>query len=66
LVPALVDIFGMDFVIQAGGGIHGHTAGTGAGATAMRQAVDAKLSGISLKKYAEAHKELRTALEIWR
>jgi ribulose-bisphosphate carboxylase large chain len=66
LVPALVDIFGMDFVIQAGGGIHGHTAGTGAGATAMRQAVDAKLSGISLKEYAETHKELQVALEIWR
>ena len=66
LVPALIDIFGKDFVIQAGGGIHGHRDGTVAGAKAMRHAVDAKLQGISLEKYAEAHEELRTALEIWR
>lgn len=66
LVPALFDIFGKDFVIQAGGGIHGHRDGTVAGAKAMRHAVDAKLQGIPLEKYAEAHEELRIALEIWR
>jgi ribulose 1,5-bisphosphate carboxylase large subunit-like protein len=37
-----------------------------AGAKAMRQAVDAKLRGISLAEYAEAHRELKTALEIWK
>ena len=57
--------FGKDFVIQAGGGIHGHTEGTVSGAKAMRQAVDATMQGVSLKEYAEAHKELRAALEIW-
>ncbi len=66
LVPALVDIFGTDVVIQAGGGIHGHTAGTAAGATAMRQAVEAALRGVALKDHAKTHKELRTALKIWR
>lgn len=66
LVPDLIEIFGKDFVIQAGGGIHGHKDGTAAGARAMRQAVDAKMQGISLKKYAETHKELKTALEMWR
>ncbi len=50
LVPALMEIFGKDFVIQAGGGIHGHTDGTFAGATAMRQAVSATLKGISKEK----------------
>jgi ribulose-bisphosphate carboxylase large chain len=66
LVPALMETFGKDFVIQAGGGIHGHTAGTFAGAKAMRQAVDATLEGKTLEQYAETHEELRIALELWR
>jgi ribulose-bisphosphate carboxylase large chain len=66
LVPALMEFFGEDFVIQAGGGIHGHTDGTVSGAKAMRQAVDATLQGVSLKDYAASHKELGAALEIWK
>jgi ribulose-bisphosphate carboxylase large chain len=66
LVPALMSFFGKDFVIQAGGGIHGHTEGTVSGAKAMRQAVDATMQGVSLKEYAASHKELRVALEIWK
>jgi len=66
LVPSLMNFFGKDFVIQAGGGIHGHAGGTVSGAKAMRQAVDATLQDISLKEYAETHEELRTALEIWK
>jgi ribulose-bisphosphate carboxylase large chain len=65
LVPALMETFGDDVVIQAGGGIHGHPDGTAAGAKAMRQAVDAKLKGLSLEEYARTHKELKTALELW-
>jgi ribulose-bisphosphate carboxylase large chain len=66
LVPALMATFGQDFVIQAGGGIHGHTNGTFAGATAMRQAVEATLEGNKIEEYAATHKELKTALELWR
>ena len=66
LVPSLMEFFGEDFVIQAGGGIHGHAGGTVSGAKAMRQAVDATMRGVSLKEYAESHKELRTAIEIWK
>jgi ribulose-bisphosphate carboxylase large chain len=66
LVPALMGFFGNDFVIQAGGGIHGHTEGTVAGAMAMRQAVDAVLHGVSLKEFADSHKELQTALKLWK
>jgi ribulose-bisphosphate carboxylase large chain len=66
LVPALMQTFGKDFVIQAGGGIHGHTDGTFAGATAMRQAVDATLEGKTLEEYAKTHKELRISLELWK
>lgn len=66
LVPALLEIFGNDVVIQAGGGIHGHPKGTAAGARAMRQAVDAALKGISLKEYTKTHSELKEALKKWK
>ena len=66
LVPALMKFFGKDFVIQAGGGIHGHTHGSVSGAKAMRQAVDATLQDVSLKEYAESHKELQEALTLWK
>ena len=65
LVPALMGFFGKDFVIQAGGGIHGHTNGTVSGAIALRQAVDAVLKGVSLEEYAKTHKELQVALNLW-
>ncbi len=65
LVPSLVEIFGLDLVIQAGGGIHGHPWGTSAGAMAMRQAVDAAVEGRPLDEYAEGHVELAAALRIW-
>jgi len=65
LVPALIEFFGKDFVIQAGGGIHGHRDGTIAGAKAMRQAVDAALKGIPLSEYAKTHRELEMALQMW-
>jgi ribulose-bisphosphate carboxylase large chain len=66
LVPVLMATFGYDFVIQAGGGIHGHREGTFAGSTAMRQAVQATMEGESLEEYAITHKELGIALEIWK
>ena len=66
LVPALMGFFGKDFVIQAGGGIHGHNDRTIAGAKAMRQAVDASLKGMSLEEYAKSHKELHVALNLWK
>jgi ribulose-bisphosphate carboxylase large chain len=66
LVSSLMGFFGKDFVIQAGGGIHGHTEGTFSGAKAMRQAVDATMQGVSLEDYAATHRELRAALEIWK
>lgn len=66
LVPALIETFGNDFVIQAGGGIHGHPNGTVAGAKAMRQAVDATLYGKTLNEYAKTHEELDLALKQWK
>jgi ribulose-bisphosphate carboxylase large chain len=66
LVPALIETFGNDFVIQAGGGIHGHPDGTICGAKAMRQAVDAILYGKTLEEYAKNHQELALALKQWK
>jgi ribulose-bisphosphate carboxylase large chain len=65
LVPANFDFFGIDFVINAGGGIHGHPRGTRAGAAAMKQAIDASVKGIPLDDYARTHKELAEALKKW-
>ncbi|MHC4891478.1 MAG: type III ribulose-bisphosphate carboxylase [Planctomycetota bacterium] len=66
LVPALMKTFGKDVVIQAGGGIHGHNDGTFAGATAMRQAVDATMEEKTLEEFAETHKDLKAALNLWK
>lgn len=66
IMEPLLALHGYDVTVQAGGGIHGHPKGTRAGATAMRQSIDANLAGISLPKYAKTHKELREALKIWK
>jgi len=65
MIPELVEILGKDIIIQAGGGVHGHPEGTTSGATAMRQAVDAVMEGVSLEDYAKDHPELGKALEKW-
>jgi len=57
--------YGMDCIVQAGGGVHGHPDGTVAGAIAMRQAVDAWVKGIELGEYAKTHTELGKALKLW-
>jgi ribulose-bisphosphate carboxylase large chain len=66
LVPPLLEIFGLDVIIQAGGGIHGHPEGTEAGARAMRQATEAAMRGIPLKEHAKDHPELIVALKRWK
>jgi ribulose-bisphosphate carboxylase large chain len=66
LVPALLETFGNDVILQAGGGIHGHPDGTIAGAKAMRQAVTAFLERKTLEEYAKTHKELKDALSQWK
>jgi len=65
IVPKIIKFMGNDVVLQAGGGIHGHPDGTGAGARAMRQAVDSSLKKISIGRYAKTHPELKKALKYW-
>ncbi|KZE69489.1 2,3-diketo-5-methylthiopentyl-1-phosphate enolase [Fictibacillus phosphorivorans] len=65
LTPILYNDFGIDSVINAGGGIHGHPDGAAGGARAFRQAVDAVVKGEDFEQYAEKHHELQKALELW-
>jgi ribulose-bisphosphate carboxylase large chain len=65
IVPNNIDALGKDILIQAGGGIHGHPEGTKAGAKAMRQAIEAVMSNISLEEYGKTHRELAVALAKW-
>jgi ribulose-bisphosphate carboxylase large chain len=64
-MPALMKYMGNNIVAQFGGGCHGHPDGTRAGAAAIRQAVEASMKRISLRKYAETHIELAKAIEKW-
>ena len=66
LIPKLMETFGNDAILQAGGGIHGHPEGTTAGAKAMRQAVEATLELRSLADYAKNRRELAFALKHWK
>ncbi len=54
---------GKDIVLAPGGGVHGHPDGSRAGATAMRQAIDAEMAGISVEEAAQNHPELARAIE---
>jgi 2,3-diketo-5-methylthiopentyl-1-phosphate enolase len=65
LVPLIMNDFGPEVVVNAGGGVHGHPGGAAAGGRAFRQAVDAVKSGRSLQAYSENHEELRIAIERW-
>ena len=48
LVPRIVRDFGMDVVVNAGGGIHGHPMGTEAGGKAFVQAIEATMRSLTL------------------
>lgn len=65
LVPTLVNDFGIDQIINAGGGIHGHPQGALAGVKSFKQALQATLSGESLEDAASKHAELKEALQLW-
>ncbi len=64
-VEEIINQFGDDVVIAAGGAIHGHPMGAKAGAKAFRQAIDAVKSGIGLEEAGRRHQELGMALDAW-
>lgn len=59
VVKNCIDDLGVDMILAAGGGVHGHPDGSFAGAKSMRQAIDAALQGVDLVEYAKTHEELR-------
>lgn len=63
VVKNCIDELGVDIILAAGGGVHGHPDGSEAGARSMRQAIDAALKGIDLIEYAKTHKELMRMAE---
>ena len=65
LVPLLIGDFGIDSVINAGGGVHGHPGGARGGGLAFRQAIETKLQGKLLAEGAENYPELKLALKLW-
>ena len=77
-MPALVEIFGDDSILQFGGGSAGHPGGSRAGAHANRVALEAcvqarnegrdlSLEGVDvLEAAARSSRELAEALETWR
>ncbi|KQL34671.1 2,3-diketo-5-methylthiopentyl-1-phosphate enolase [Psychrobacillus sp. FJAT-21963] len=65
LVPLLIEDFGIDSIINAGGGVHGHPTGATGGGLAFRQAVSAVLDGIPYAEAAKQFPELKAALELW-
>ena len=54
LIEAIRNKFGIDFMANVGGAIHGHPQGSLAGAKAMRQSID-----------REPKEEYRVAIEKW-
>lgn len=65
LVPRILEDFGTDVVVNAGGGIHGHPGGAINGGLAFVQAIDAALNGVPLEQAAEHMPQLKAALDIW-
>ncbi|MCZ0755470.1 2,3-diketo-5-methylthiopentyl-1-phosphate enolase [Anoxybacillus sp. J5B_2022] len=65
LVPLLMHDFGVDCIINAGGGVHGHPDGAIGGGQAFRAAVAAVLAGRSLHEAAEENEPLKKAIALW-
>ncbi|MFD0958867.1 2,3-diketo-5-methylthiopentyl-1-phosphate enolase [Paenibacillus chungangensis] len=67
LVPLILQDFGHEVVVNAGGGIHGHPMGTEAGGSAFRQAIAAAMNGVPLEEAASqvGHAPLKAAIEAW-
>ena len=68
--PGMVEKYireaGRDIVLAAGGAVQGHPGGAGAGARAMRQAIDIVMSGQDFEEAARNEEELSAALKLWK
>jgi len=64
-VQQLLNDFGPDTIVAAGGGYHGHPDGPRAGAKAFVQAVEAWMKKEDVRKAAESKPELKKAIDKW-
>lgn len=65
LVPLLLQDFGKDCVINAGGGVHGHPGGAASGGKAFRAAIEAVLTNQTLEEASLNSEALHQALTKW-
>ncbi|WLR53712.1 2,3-diketo-5-methylthiopentyl-1-phosphate enolase [Mesobacillus subterraneus] len=65
MVPLLIKDFGVDSIINAGGGVHGHPGGAQGGGKAFRQAIETVLQGKTLEEGTLDFEELKIALGVW-
>lgn len=65
ILPRMVDDIGFDFLIGAGGSMHGHPMGPAAGVKALIDAADAIVAGEDLQEAAKKSKELQVSIETW-
>ncbi|MCY8045292.1 2,3-diketo-5-methylthiopentyl-1-phosphate enolase [Bacillus haynesii] len=65
MVPLLMKDFGIDHIINAGGGIHGHPNGAAGGGRAFRAVIDAVLEAEPVEEKAKRSPDLKLALEKW-
>jgi 2,3-diketo-5-methylthiopentyl-1-phosphate enolase len=66
MIPRIINDFGKDVVINAGGGIHHHPSGTKNGAKAFLDAITGICEGVGLKEISERSDPLREALSVWK
>ncbi|MCY9759683.1 2,3-diketo-5-methylthiopentyl-1-phosphate enolase [Paenibacillus alvei] len=65
LVPLIIQDFGTEVVVNAGGGIHGHPLGTASGGQAFVDAIDAVMKGDTLEQRAVVSEPLAAAIGLW-
>jgi 2,3-diketo-5-methylthiopentyl-1-phosphate enolase len=65
IVKEVINELGKDTVLGAGGGVHAHPMGPKAGVMAIRQAIDAVITGRGVMEAAKEYKELKAAIDLW-
>jgi 2,3-diketo-5-methylthiopentyl-1-phosphate enolase len=65
IAPLIYEDFGLDSIMNAGGGIHGHPGGASAGGRAFRQAITILSSELNFEDEYKAYPELMVAIETW-
>ncbi|GAA0376865.1 2,3-diketo-5-methylthiopentyl-1-phosphate enolase [Bacillus horti] len=65
ITPLLHEDFGLQSVMNAGGGIHGHPGGASAGGQAFRQAISILQTSSSFEQEYVKHTELKSAIDMW-